>query len=347
MTTFDIAERRDVLPKRKDRYLSFPGMVQLPGGEIVLAYRDGRAMPGTRSHGTEGDLVLMRFSGGRWSEPEVLYCHEGDVEEMGCGDLTRLRDGTILLWSRQWDDAQRRTHEVSLARSTDGGRTFEPRRPVRLAIFPNGWAPYGKVIELPGGALVQGAYGVRRAGERSSAACLVSDDGGESWSLRAWIAQGAGGRGLNYYEPFIYALPDGTLYALLRTNGTFHATRSPDEGCAWSPPEPAFRGMACAGLVLSSGALLVAYRGIHEAHPDRNTENVTKREGRLYCFRVSDDGGATWGPEGVIDDGTAWQIGSYGMGDAVELADGCVRVVYYTSDADQAPWLAECTLVPR
>lgn len=347
MTTFDVTDRRDVIAKRPGRYLSFPGMARVSGDEILLGYRDARAAPGTRSHGIEGDLKLIRWSGGRWSEPRLLYAHEGDVEEMGCGDLTCLADGTVLLWSRQFRSRAYRTHEVHVASSRDGGCTFEPRRPVRFDFFPNGYAPYGKVIEMPGGELLQGAYGIRRPGEKSSAVCLVSRDRGRTWQRHAWIAEATDGRALNYYEPFIVLLPDGPLRALLRTNGTFHATLSTDGGLTWHPPAPAFEGMACAGLVLATGELLVTYRGVHEKHPEKVRETVTVRRGQLYCWRVSADGGATWGPEGVLDDGTAHQIGSYGMGDVVEIEDGRVRVVYYTSDGDQAPWLAECTLDPR
>jgi len=347
MTDFEIVDRCDIVPKRTDHYASFPGMTRTASGDILLAYRDGRAMPGTRSHGIEGDLVLMRFAGGRWSEPQVLYPHEGDVEEMGCGDLTCTADGTLILWSRRFHSREYRTLDSCFAASRDDGCTFSPRRPVRFEAWPNAWTPYGKLIELDDGRWLQGGYGRRAGEETSSAACLVSTDRGDMWAIQSWIAEAGDGRGLNYYEPFVYRLPDGALYALLRTNGMFYAARSTDLGLTWTAPEPAFRGMACAGLVLSSGELLVTYRGIHEAHPDRNTENVTKREGRLYCFRVSSDDGRTWGHEAAIDDGTAWQIGSYGMGDVLELERGRVLVVYYTSDTDQAPWLAACTLEPH
>lgn len=347
MTELQVVDRRDIIPKRKDRYLSFPGMVRLGGDELLLGYRQARSAPGTRSHGTDGDFMLMRFSRGQWSEPKLLYRHEATAEEMGCGDLALTADGTVTLWSRQWSHAEHRTRDSYFATSRDGGRTFSPRRAVRFDFFPNGWAPYGKVIEPAGGTWLQGGYGVRPGEAKSSAACLASRDGGESWRLRAWIAEGSDPAGLNYYEPFIYLLPDGSLLCLLRTNGTFHCSRSGDGGRSWSPPEATFQGMACAGLILSTVELVVAYRGIHEQHPDRVRENVTERRGRLYCCRVSDDGGASWGPEVEIDGNTAWQIGSYGMGDLVELDDGRVLAVYYTSDADQAPWLRECTLARR
>lgn len=347
MTHFEVTDRRDVVAKRPDRYRSFPGWTRTASGDVLMGYRDARSAAGTRSHGSAGDFLLMRESGGQWGEAELLYRHEVDAEEMGCGDLTLLSGGTIGLWSRQWTPAASRSRDSYFAWSDDGGWTFSPRQPVRFDFFRSGWAPYGKVIELSGDLWLQGGYG-RRPGETlSSAAGLVSRDRGRSWQLHSWIAEGSDGRGLNYYEPFMLRLADGTLFCLLRTDGTFYATRSTDGGRRWSPPAPAFRGMACAGLVLSSGEVLVTFRGIHEEHPQEVRENVKERRGRLYCGRTSDDGGATWGAEMEIDGNTAWQIGSYGMGDVLDSADGSVRVIYYTSDAEQAPWLAECRLVRR
>ena len=133
MTTFQITGRCDVLPRQAGRYLSFPGMAQVVPGRLLLGYRDAVAAPGTYSHGHDGDLKLIRCADGKWSAPELLYRHQDNgIEEMGCGDLSCLRDGTVTLWSRQWDGANHRTHDVYLALSTDCGTHFSPRRAVRL-----------------------------------------------------------------------------------------------------------------------------------------------------------------------------------------------------------------------
>lgn len=345
MQQFRIVDRRDVLPKRPDRYLSFPGLVRLGPGRILMGYRDGRSVPGTYSHGADGDLKLLRYEHGRWGKPELLYAHEGGVEEMGCGDLTRLRDGTVTLFSRQWDGANHRSIATYIARSADGGTTFGPRRAIPLPMFPGGWAPYGKVIEGEGGVWLQGAYGRAAAGEGSSSACIESRDGGETWELRSWIAAFGCIPCPNFHEPMMFRLGDGTFFALLRTNGLFYAARSRDEARTWSLPEPSFEGMACAGIVLSSGELLVTYRGIHHDGPPPGTRvPIQIHKGRLYCCRASADGGRTWTPEMSLDDNEAHQVGSYGMGDALELEDGTVLVVFYTSDKDQAPWIQQVTL---
>jgi hypothetical protein len=348
MRNFEITDRRDVIAKRLDRYLSFPGLAPAGPGRILMAYRDGKSRPGTYSHGADGDLCLIRRENGRWSAPRTLYTHEDAVEEMGCGDLTRMTDGTIVLFSRQWDGGNSRTAGVYVASSADSGETFSPRTPVSAAGFHQWWVPYGKVIELPSGVWLLGGYGRRAEGEGASAACMESLDRGRSWRVRAWIGTfGCLGK-LPLNEPLIFRLDGGELFVLIRTNGMFYSARSADDGRTWEPPAPAFEGMAGAGIILRGGELLVTYRGIHHGGPPPEQRVPTwPRKGRLYCCRLTADGGRTWTPEMSLDDNEALQAGSYGMGDALELDDGRVLVVFYTSDSDQAPWIQEVTLAPR
>jgi hypothetical protein len=354
MRGFRVVERRDVIPKQLDRYYSFPQVVRTGPGELLMGYRDARSQPNAFAHGTDGDFALMRYRDSRWSEPELLYRHEGNIEEMSPDSMTALSDGTILLFTRRYGGAHGRTEGVYLARSTDHGKTFGPRRRINLPFFPNGWAAYGRVIESPAGEWLMGAYGIRGGEAGYTAACVVSRDGGEHWEWKSWIAECGCldeefARKRGFPEPFMLLLPGGRIYCLLRTNGTFYATSSQDEGASWRAPQISFDGNACAGIVLSGGEMMYSYRGTgHEVHvPGQRVSTVKQRKGRLYCFRVSADGGATWSEEGVLDDGEAWLVGSYGMGDLEELEPGRIFAVYYTSDRDQAPWIQQCMLVPR
>lgn len=345
--TYVVTHSRDVVPKQWGHYLSFPGLCRTAERDLLLGYRDARAAPGIYAHGSGGDFKLIRHDGTNWSRPMLLYSGEGPLEEMGCGDLTRLSDGTLILWSRQWNSVLHRTHASYLAVSRDGGHTFMPRRAVSFDDFPKGWAPYGKVIELDVCFWLQGGYGVRRGETLLSSACLVSRDRGDTWEVLSWIAVGDAQFGRGYNEPLMLHLKDGSLLCLLRANDLLYTTHSVDKGQSWTPPKFAIEGMACAGLALRSGDVVVLYRGLHhETLVEGRPETVMPRVGRLYCCRVSHDGGEHWGPELEIDNGTAHLAGSYGMGDAIELADGRLQVVYYTSDRDQMPWLRECLLEP-
>ncbi len=340
---FHVADRRPVVPKRPGRYASFPVMTRTAPGEILLVYRDAEARPGEHCHGANGDMLTMRWRDGRWSEPELIYEHTEDAEEMEC-DLTRLADGSILLHSRQWGGSGNVSAYTAI--STDGGRTLSPRKPVLVPEFADPPSLYGKAVELQSGDLLLGAYGRRPGDEGTSSAGLISRDGGQSWGFFAWVATWGTVPGCRFSEVFMLRVPDGSLYALLRTNGDFYATRSGDDGRTWTAPERAFNGMACAGLLLSTGEAVFTYRGARrETTVGGRPATVLKREGRLYCCRVSADGGRAWSEELEVDGGTAYQVGSYGMGDLLEMPDGSLKVVYYTSDADQTPWIEECTLV--
>jgi hypothetical protein len=344
---FLVKNKKPAIRKAPGRYRSFPTLVRLPDGELLMQYRDGRAQPGTFSHGDQGDLCLVYTQQGKWSEPRTLYTHAGHLEEMG-GDMSILKDGTIILFSRQWDDKANCTHQTYAAIRPDQGNTFTDRQPVRFPEFPQSWVPYGKVIELPDGRLLLGAYGKQEGDTGFSAGLVTSSDQGRSWEFYSWIAIQNSVPGKQFMEPFSFFIHKGILITLLRTNGQFYQTQSQDSGMTWTVPVPAFAGMAAAGIVLSDGKLLVTYRGIHSDNDlPREKKIALPRKGRLYCARVSDDEGRTWGAEIELDTRTAGQVGSYGMGDAIELPDNSIRVVYYTSDKDQSPWIEECLLVPR
>jgi hypothetical protein len=343
---FKVADKKTVVEKDLERYRSFPSMVKIKADNILMAYRDAHSQPNVVSHGFKGDTKLTYFRNGRWSAPKILYQHEGELIEEMAGDLSILKDGTIFIASRQWNNEDNgKPHESYIAWSMDHGKTFTPRKVLRFAEFQKTWAPFGKIIELDDGTLLMGAYGTKKGDTRSSSGCIISKDHGENWQFLSWVAINNCIPGVEFNEIFILKLHSKKLFAILRTtNGFFYTTYSHDNGKTWELPQKSFEGMACAGLVLSSGEIMISYRGIRHAK-DGNSQTGLLKKGNLYNFRVSADEGKTWSDEVEIDNGDVYQTGSYGMGDLVEMKNGNVKVVYYTSDKDQAPWLEECLLV--
>jgi hypothetical protein len=251
--------------------------------------------------------------------------------------------------SRQWNNANNGIpHHSYIARSKDNGKTFTPRKIITFPEFEKNWSPFGKIIELGDGTLLMAGYGRKKGDDSSSSACMISGDRGQSWKFLSWVAEYNCIPKVQFNEVFILKLITGDLFAILRTNGLFYTTRSTDSGRSWELPISAFAGNACAGLVLSTGEILVTYRGIRDPkiNPDKGRMAGIPHKGHLYNFRISYDMGQTWSEEVEIDGNEAHMVGSYGMGDIVELKDGSVKVVYYTSDHDQAPWIEECLLVP-
>ncbi len=345
---FKVVEKKTVVGKDPDRYRSFPSMVKIKGENILMAYRDAHSQPNVVSHGFKGDTKLTWFRNGKWSSQKILYPHEGELIEEMAGDLSILKDGTIFIASRQWNNEDNgKPHESYIAWSKDQGKTFTPRKVLSINEFQRYLTPFGKIIELDDGTLLMGAYGTKKGGTKSSSGCIISRDHGESWQFLSWVAVHNCIPGVEFNEVFILKLQSNKLFAILRTtNGFFYTTYSHDNGKTWELPQKSFEGMACAGLVLSSGGIVISYRGIRHAR-DGNSQTGLLKKGNLYNFRISADEGRTWSEEVEIDNGETYQVGSYGMGDMVELKNGNIKVVYYTSDKDQAPWLEECLLVPE
>jgi hypothetical protein len=345
---FKVADKKVVVQKNTERYRSFPSIIKIKGDHLLMAYRDAHSQPNVVSHGFKGDTRLIHFKNGKWSQSKILYPHEGEYLEEMAGDLSILNEGTIFIASRQWNDEDNgKPHDAYMAKSTDHGKTFTLRKVLRFGEFQRYLAPFGKIIELEDGTLLMGAYGTKKGGTKSSSGCIISKDRGETWLFLSWIATHNAVPGVEFNEVFILKLPSKTLFAILRTNdGYFYTTYSHDSGQSWEVPKRSFEGMACAGLVLSSGEIIISYRGIRHAR-DGNNSTGSLKKGNLYNFRVSADEGKTWSDEVEIDNGEIWQVGAYGMGDMAEMKNGSIKVVYYTSDKDQAPWLEECLLVPE
>lgn len=351
MVSLKVTNKKDIIKKDKARYLSFPYITRTNSGDYLIAYRDAGALPGVRAHGaSDGTIKLIRSKKQGWTDPITLYSTQNkEAEEMDC-ILSRLKDGTLLIFSRLFGKKK----GVYIAKSTDDGKTFSKRKEVVLQELGSWWCPWGKIIELENGNLLANAYcykpgdenikvseADRKAGFYApfSSACIISEDKGESWRLFSWIAVCDKVNKTAFCETSIVELREREFYALIRTDGTMYHCRSYDECKTWSKPEPAFTGMALMILKLANGNLLVTHRVVNEkehgAIPERN----------LYCARISEDNGKNWSKETVIDDGKAFLVGSYGMGDICELEDGSVKVVYYTSDIDEAPWLQEAVLI--
>ncbi len=301
---FKVVDKKTVVGKNLERYRSFPSMVKIKGDNILMAYRDAHSQPNVVSHGFKGDTKLMYFKYGRWSEPKTLYEHEGELIEEMAGDLSILKDGTIFIASRQWNNEDNgKPHESYIAWSKDQGKTFTPRKVLRFDEFQKTWAPFGKIIELDDGTLLMGGYGTKKGDTRSSSACLISKDHGETWHFLSWVAVYNCIPGVEFNEVFILKLPSKKLFAVLRTtNGFFYTTYSHDKGRTWELPQKSFEGMACAGLVLSSGEIIISYRGIRHAR-DGNIQTGLLKKGNLYNFRISGDEGKTWSDEVEIDNG--------------------------------------------
>ncbi len=95
-------------------------------GGISALYAVGKEVPGERFPRSALRFIRSVDSGRTWSEPRTV----NDGTEFGSHNfhaLTAAPDGSLLA---TWLDARRGKSGVWMSRSTDGGKTWEPNRPI-------------------------------------------------------------------------------------------------------------------------------------------------------------------------------------------------------------------------
>jgi len=168
-----------------------------------------------------------------------------------------------------------------------------------------------------------------------SAAFFRSDNNGSSWELVDDLGRRANA---HLIQPAIAKLSDGRLVAYMRSQeGYVYVTFSTDAGKTWSTPMPTTIPNNNSGLDVlrtQSGLLLLACnpvglmdhpQPVEEGWPDQLAIGFTKWGLRTpLCLLVSQDDGATWDMEIVLEDGA----GEYSYPALLETSDGVIHIVY-------------------
>ena len=212
-----------------------------------------------------------------------------------------MRDGTLLcsFFPYRKKDGQKADHEVSIIKSSDGGKIWESTHRI---LAPH-WACSAPVREMPNGTRLLGVY--REDGESAYGGVLRSIDAGKTWSDPIPIGRGSGVR-LDAETDFVL-LRDATLYAALRGDRVnMHYATSADFGLTWSSVKDIGFKAHCPHFTrLSNGAIILAHR-----LPQTS-------------IHISHDEAKSWEGPYQIDD----KIGAYPS--TVELEDHSVLIVYY------------------
>lgn len=209
------------------RMAFFPDMISLHDGRLLVAYRD------SVSHiAQDGRILVVESSddGRTWSAPRVAVDTAIDDRDP---KLVQLSDGTVLMNFFRTDWTGYPGNPATLvgtfvARSTDGGAGWS--EPVQVgtamsgpsdvivgAYYAGHAATHGPILELPDGDLLVPLYGRLPEGGSGPATVVRSTDGGLTWPEEgeAFLGRTAG---LDYQEPNLSVLRDGTLLAILRTS---------------------------------------------------------------------------------------------------------------------------------
>jgi sialidase-1 len=216
---------------------------------------------------------------------------------------------------------------VFVQRSTDDGASWSPTVEITAQVKPSDWGWYATGpchgIALTSGRLVVPANHSFVPSEPvddlirlNGGHCIVSDDGGVTWSV-GFVDRNDGAE-INANETTVAELPDGRLYF----NARNHQGTGPARVHAWSSdggltldapyagiPEVTAPGIQGSVLVLSDGRLLLS-----------TPVNPTSRR-ELTVF-VSDDSGESWRAALVVHPGMA------GYSDLVLRPDGSIGIFY-------------------
>ena len=155
--------------------------------------------------------------------------------------------------------------EVFTVRSSDYGVTWSAPSVADVDAIPvegPQYSPYGKMIELPDGAILMPMYvGSRHDSQRSDSVILRSRDGGETWGDGSLIAEG-------FDETALAYLASGKLIAMLRFSGegdsrgaNLWQAESADLGYTWSEPHRITQPTQHPAdlLALESGRVLLSF----------------------------------------------------------------------------------------
>lgn len=325
------ATEHGTIVQEPEKHFAFPGVALLPGGDLVVVYREGTV------HGAEptGKVSLSRSTdGGRTWLPRVTALDRPGVDDRD-PSIFQMRDGTLLLFSAD-----------CLCTSRDGGRTWTD--PLPTPVF----GPKGGV-EDEDGYIVYG--GLQRAVQRdftriAGASAILqanaahrSRDWGRTWEpagIATYTLYLEGRSDYVWYdEPSLCVLPNQfwIFAARVDLDGFARIIRSPDRGQTWQPvlKTPVW-GYPQHLLPLQDGRLLMTYG--YRRPPFGVRACLSSDQGQTWDVAeeivLRMDGGTPPGEPRTVADG------DLGYPTSVQLADGSILTVYYHNTAGSNCFIA-------
>ena len=281
--------------------------VTLKDGQILFVY--------THFTGGAGDHAAAHLAGrisedaGKtWTrESFVVLPNEGKWNVMSVS-LLRLADGRIAMFYLQKNSTKDCRPVMRV--STDEAKSWsEPTQ-----IIPDAAVDYyvlnnDRVIQVENGPhrgrLVVPVSQHSFDGQDfppGKIACYFSDDVGRTWQRSsATLDRDVSGKRVNFQEPGVVELKDGSLLIFIRTEeGSQYLTHSSNGGKTWMEPRPSeiLSPLSPASIerIPSTGDLLLAW------NDHRNIPANLKKKRTPYAVAISKDDGRTWTAAKVLED---------------------------------------------
>ncbi|MGH9245335.1 MAG: sialidase family protein [Acidimicrobiales bacterium] len=290
-------EQPQVAPGYERYGVETPGIAQLSNGDVLLNQWHFVWYP--------VDLAKKLWSQGR---------HECFVADPGTSRWNPARHDDD--WERHPYPYARADGGSFVHISTDNGHTWELSVPLDIGPYRGAFSPRG-AVELSNGDVVL-ALGSHEHDPSAATFVVRSSDKGRSWQRPV---QAARVPGLVFSEPSVVATSDDRLLLMSReeVNGCVYQSQSADGGLTWSTPKRMpFSGYPVHCIRLLDGRLVMVWGRRQEPFGIRAA--------------ISEDDGASWGPEIVIRDKMAND--NLGYPSVIEYQPGHLFVAYYGEGRD-------------
>lgn len=304
---------------------AFPSHVSLPGGRLLVVYRESRTEQPVHLDGVIR-MVSTADGGQSWSEPVTIFADALDLRDP---NVSRI-DGRLYLTCFKHNGVQ--PVGVFMSTSDDDGVTWTPL--VRIDCEANERAAVSAPLVKAGGYFYVPWYGKKSLAESYDSAFVLRSADGITWSQHV-LAQGTS---RDYQEPNVTPV-DGGLVAMFRHGNTDGLGRSFSvDGETWEAPAKVVSDASGkAALLRLPDRLLMVYRRVSDGKP---------------IVRTSLDAGVSWGSQTVLDYGPALTMAYASLS---VCSPGLVAVTYSleqsmgsaTVDGDARVYIRYLAIAPR
>lgn len=260
-------------PLLVSRQATFPGLVQLPDGELLAIFTIGQAFDAAdaRAH-----VSRSSDNGRTWSAPVRLNDHEVTPEELESFKPLLLRDGSLLATGYVFvrptpltpvvdpESFKLLTLRNKTSTSSDGGRSWSV--PAYFDIDGQPLELSGPCIQLASGRII-GATAPFHLGKDGHAGWIIaSDDNGKSWRKLSEFYRSAGGN-VSTWESRIAEIGPNRVAVIFwaydnaaGANLANHVVVSNDGGESLAPAiDTGIKGQASNLLALGNGKALTIH----------------------------------------------------------------------------------------
>ena len=323
-----------------------PAIVVSPAGTVMVVTEARASERG--DWGLQDILMVRSRDGGRsWDEPRKIVALEGEPEQNEAALAQGLAEPGVTTYNNIVpivDSEENVVHFLFCSaykrayymRSADDGETFS--EPVDITeTFERFRDEYDwKVIATGPGHGIRHSNGrlivpvwlsdgtAGHAHRPSIVSTIYSDDGGATWERGEVVVRHPDLK--NPSETLAVELSDGSVMLNIRHESPNHrraVTVSPDGAAGWSElrfDEALFEPICMASLLRVGHALVFANPDSKEPRDPENPDGNWKRHN--MTVRLSEDEGATWPYERVIEPGVS------GYSDLAVGPDGTIYLVY-------------------